>query len=73
MGNNDMGGLFSAMERYTAGGAGYVDPVAFENVFEDIDGVPTLTFAPVMRVSGANTDTSAALVGITYHLFEDNV
>ena len=40
------------MERYTAGGDGYVDPVAFEDVFEIIDGVPTLTFAPMMRVGG---------------------
>lgn len=49
IGNNDFGGLVSAAERYAAGGAGYVDPVAFENVFEVVDGVPTLTFAPFMR------------------------
>ncbi|CAM9196585.1 unnamed protein product [Laminaria digitata] len=46
IGNNDMGAVFSALNRFTIGGAGYVDPVAFENVFEVIDGVPTLTLAP---------------------------
>lgn len=59
-----MGALFSALNRFTIGGAGYVDPVAFENVFEVIDGVPTLTFAPVMRVRVATIASaiSAALV-----------
>lgn len=51
IGANDFGGLMSAADRYTAGGADYVDPVAFDNVFEDIEGIPTLTFAPFMRVS----------------------
>ena len=45
--------LLSALARYTAGGTGYVDPVAFEDVFEVTDGVPTLTFAPMIRVSGS--------------------
>lgn len=54
MGANDLGALIGALGRYTAGGAGYVDPVAFENVFDIVDGVPTLTFAPVMRVSASN-------------------
>ena len=55
IGGNDLEGLRSAAGRYEAGGAGYVDPVAFENVFEDIEGVPTLTFAPLLRVSGLIT------------------
>ena len=29
-----------------------MDPVAFENIFEITDGVPTLTFTPMIRVSG---------------------
>lgn len=44
--------VLEAYARYTAGGDGYVDPVAYENVFEDVDGVPTLTFAPMIRVRG---------------------
>lgn len=50
MGTNDMNNLILAASRYNAGGVGYVDPVAFENVFEVVDGVPGLTFEPMVRV-----------------------
>lgn len=50
IGGNELGGLSSAVTRYTAGGAGYVDPVPFEDVFEIVDGIPAITFAPMMRV-----------------------
>lgn len=50
IGGNEPSSLLDAVTRYTIGGAGYVDPVAFENVFEVVDGVPTLTFEPMIRV-----------------------
>lgn len=54
IGANELGALSSAVSRYDAGGAGYVDPVAFENVFEVVDGIRTITFAPMMRVSASS-------------------
>lgn len=42
--------MLEAFARYAAGGAGYVDPVAFDDVFEIVDGVPSITFVPVITV-----------------------
>ena len=56
IGANDLAELFQAFGRYTLGGDGYVDPVAFEDVFDVIDGVPTLSFAPVKKVGGASVN-----------------
>ena len=56
IGNNDIKELLWAFSRYTIGGDGYVDLVAFEDVFEVIDGVLSLTFAPMMRVGGASVN-----------------
>ena len=50
MGNNDLDGLLNAVSRYNMGGADYVDPVAFENVFKIEDGSPKINFEPVIRV-----------------------
>lgn len=50
LGGNDLAGVVSAFSRYAIGGADYVDPVLFENVFEIVDGIPSLTFEPVIRV-----------------------
>ena len=36
-----------------------MDPVAFEDVFEVIDGVPTLSFAPVKKVGGASVNAAS--------------
>lgn len=44
--------VLQAAARYALGGEGYVDPVAFENVFEVVDGIPTPTFEPVVTVRG---------------------
>eukprot|EP00904_Undaria_pinnatifida_P002392 jgi/Undpi1/12153/HiC_scaffold_5.g01829.m1 len=49
IGNNEPGRVLAALNRYGLGGDGYVDPVAFENVFEIVDGVPSLTFEPMIR------------------------
>lgn len=50
-GFNDIAGMLEAVSRYRmGGGAGYVDPVAFENVFDIVEGVPQPTFEPVIRV-----------------------
>ena len=54
IGSNELRRLFSAFSRYTLGGEGYVDPVAFENVFEVEDGVPSLTFEPMITVRGSS-------------------
>lgn len=60
VGANDLGNLALALSRYQIGGAGYVDPVAFENVFEVVNGVPSPTFEPLIRVRAA----LASAVGI---------
>ena len=52
IGANDMNRVLAAVNRYGIGGDGYVDPVAFENVFEVVDGVPSPTFEPMIRVRG---------------------
>lgn len=52
IGGNEPTEVFSAAGRYAIGGDGYVDPVAFENVFEVVDGIPHITFEPVIRVRG---------------------
>lgn len=44
--------MLDAVTRYGMGGDGYVDPVAFESVFEIVNGVPVLTFEPMIRVRG---------------------
>eukprot|EP00904_Undaria_pinnatifida_P002394 jgi/Undpi1/12155/HiC_scaffold_5.g01831.m1 len=49
IGNNEPNRVLAAFNRYGLGGDGYVDPVAFENVFEVVDGVPSLTFEPMIR------------------------
>ena len=59
IGGNDLAELFWAFGRYILGGDGYVDPVAFEDVFEVIDGVPTLSFAPVKKVGGASVNAAS--------------
>lgn len=50
LGSNEPNRVLDAVTRYSIGGAGYVDPVAFENVFEIVNGVPSLTFEPMIRV-----------------------
>ena len=42
----------AAFTRYSLGGDGYVDPVAFDNVFEFNNGNLELTFAPMITVRG---------------------
>eukprot|EP00904_Undaria_pinnatifida_P002396 jgi/Undpi1/12157/HiC_scaffold_5.g01833.m1 len=49
VGGSEPGHLLDAAARYASGGADYSDPIAFENVFEVTDGVPTLSFAPMAR------------------------
>ena len=56
IGANDFAELLWAFGRYIIGGDGYVDPVAFEDVFEVIDGIPTLSFTPVKKVGGASVN-----------------
>ena len=53
--------MLDAVTRYGMGGDGYVDPVAFENVFEIVDGVPALTFEPMIRVRGDTTRAALSL------------
>eukprot|EP00904_Undaria_pinnatifida_P002403 jgi/Undpi1/12163/HiC_scaffold_5.g01839.m1 len=48
IGANEPNRMLEAFARYAAGGAGYVDPVAFDDVFEIVDGVPSITFVPVI-------------------------
>lgn len=50
IGANEPTRMLSALARYNAGGAGYVDPVAFDDVFEFVDGVPSVTFVPMITV-----------------------
>ena len=56
IGNNEPNRVLAAFNRYGLGGDGYVDPVAFENVFEIVDGVPSLTFEPMIRVRGSGIE-----------------
>ena len=51
-GSNDLSGFLQAASRYSIGEDGYVDPVAFDNVFEFVNGFPSLTVWPVVRVRG---------------------
>ena len=44
--------MILAASRYNDGRVGYIDPIAFENVFEVVDEVPGLTFEPLVRVRG---------------------
>ena len=41
-----------AFSRYSLGGVGYVDAVAFDNVFESINGTLELAFVPAITVRG---------------------
>lgn len=61
-GFNDIAGMLEAVSRYGMGGAGYVDPVAFENVFKMVDGAPRPTFEPVIRVRVSYCSANAALI-----------
>ena len=60
IGSNELGAAVRAITRYSIGGAGYQDPVAFDKVFEvdaetgfpvvDDDGLPVPTFQPMIEV-----------------------
>ncbi|CAM9275156.1 unnamed protein product [Laminaria digitata] len=68
IGANEPSRLLQAVLRYTLGGVGYVDPVAFENVFELKGQTPSLTFGPmVMEVVAAWQEGITTLVerGVT--------
>ena len=68
IGSNELIRVAQAFGRYSIGGEGYVDPVAFDKVFEvnattgfpvfDESGLPVLTFTPMVEVR----------IDVLYHL-----
>lgn len=52
IGRNEPTRLLDAFSRYSLGGVGYVDAVAFDNVFESINGTLELAFVPAITVRG---------------------
>lgn len=50
LGGNDVSHALMAYDRYSLGGPDYVDPVAFHDVFDVINGTAQLTFEPVITV-----------------------
>lgn len=51
IGANDLSRALEAFLRYSAGGDGYVDPVAFEDVATVVNGTLEFTFVPAITVS----------------------
>ena len=54
LGGNEPIRVLQAIARYTIGGTGYEDPVAFADVLEFVNEVPTPTFEPVIAVRESN-------------------
>lgn len=69
LGPNDITNVVRAAERYGLGGAGYVDPVPFEDVFtvNETTGSVDVTFEPVITVSFVTTAVSM------WHVLEKNI
>ncbi|CAM9982631.1 unnamed protein product, partial [Ectocarpus fasciculatus] len=86
IGSNELIRVAQAFGRYSIGGEGYVDPVAFDKVFEvnattgfpvfDESGLPVLTFTPMVEeVLGAWDEGIARLIdaGVTGRILLANV
>lgn len=63
IGNNEPNRLLQAFARYSAGGDGYVDPVAFDDVFVANNGTLEFSFVPMITVRAA-----IVLIGWLIHL-----